>query len=557
MSAVRLKIAEFIGANSALDKSAALGLIEAPKNPAHGDFALPVFSLAKVEKKNPNDIAKAMADALNAVKPAWIGSFEALGGFLNIRLSPSFYQDQLGEAFAAAGARYGSADWAKGKRVVIDYVSPNLAKPLHIGHFRASVIGQSIRGLAETQGFEVTGLNHLGDWGIQFGYLIWGYRSWASEYDFENKPFDSLYNLYVRVKNVKKDTPEFAELEAGGREVFRRMEAGEPEVLAIWEKFRQITLAENDKVLAALNIHHDLILGESFYNDKLAELEERLRQLSLLIESDGALGVCVEENKFCLLRTSTGTSVYAARDLASAFYRHDRLGADEILYVVGNEQKDHFKMVFQVLAKMGEGWVKDMHHIGFGLYLNNGKKISSRDGGTLTINELIETATEKALTIAGDPERARKLAMAAIIFNDLSADRNGDVEFDWDRVLNLEGGGPALLSSVERASQILAERGGESAASFAAPLTSKEETELVRLLLELQDTMTLAYVTYQPSILAQYLWRLSRAYNAFQQAQLLPKDSPDKARAASQLYLTRIARDAMKEGLRILNIGTY
>jgi arginyl-tRNA synthetase len=559
-----VKIAEFVSSNSALEKPSVLSLLEAPKNPAHGDFAIPVFTLAKTEKKNPVEIAAAMAEKLNAAKPDWIQAFEPAGGYLNIRLSGKIFQEQLQAAYSAEGAKYGASNWAKDKKVVIDYVSPNLAKPLHIGHFRASVIGQSIRNLAQTQGFTVTGLNHLGDWGIQFGYLIWGYKNWAKQFDFEHKPFESLYELYVRVKYESSDkdrdgnTKEKNQvLEAGGREIFRMMEAGDPEVLAVWEMFRKITNDENDKILALLNIKHDLVLGESFYNDKLAELEGRLRKLGLLVNSDGAQGVCLSNDKFCLLRTSAGTSVYAARDLASAFYRHDVLGADEILYVVGNEQRDHFKQVFEVLSKMGEGWVQDMHHIGFGLYLNNGKKISSRDGGTLTIEELVTTATAKALEITKDPVRARKLAMAALIFNDLQSDRNGDVEFDWERLLNLEGGGPAILASAERAGQALKERGAEGADGFQATLATKEEIELGRILLEFQENLTLAYVTYQPSVLAQYLWKLSRAYNAFAQAQMLAKDSPDKARLASQMYLTRIARDVMKEGLRVLNIDTY
>lgn len=568
ISAIKVKIAEFVGSNTALDKGSVVSLLEAPKNPAHGDFAIPVFSLAKAEKKNPAEIAAAMAEKLNAIKPDWIQAFEPAGGFLNIRLSGAIFQEQLQSAYSVEGAKYGNSNWAKDKKVVIDYVSPNLAKPLHIGHFRASVIGQSIRNLAQTQGFTVTGLNHLGDWGIQFGYLIYGYKNWAKDYDFANKPFESLYQLYVKVKKVAKkpeegkpesdaDKKAREELEAGGRELFRRMEAGDSEVLAIWEIFRKITNDENDKILALLNIQHDLVLGESFYNDKLADLEDRLRKLSLLVASDGAQGVCLNEGKFCMLRTSAGTSVYAARDLASAFYRHDVLGADEILYVVGNEQRDHFKQVFEVLAKMGEPWVQDMHHIGFGLYLNNGKKISSRDGGTLTIEELVTTATAKALEITKDAVRARKLAMAALIFNDLQADRNGDVEFDWERLLNLDGGGPAILANIEKATQALKERDGEKAAGFQATLVTKEEIELTRVLLEYQETMTLAYITYQPSVLAQYLWKLSRAYSAFAQTQMLPKDSPDKARLASQMYLTRIARDVMAEGLRVLNIEPY
>jgi arginyl-tRNA synthetase len=554
ISAVKLKLAEFISSNSALDKAFALSTLEAPKNPAHGDFSIPVFGLAKAEKKNPVEIAAALAEKLNSMKPAYIAGFEAVGGFLNIRIAPEMVQDQLHESYSAKGAQFGSAEWAQGKRVVIDYVSPNLAKPLHIGHFRASVIGQSIRNLAQTQGFEVVGLNHLGDWGIQFGYLIWGYQQWASEYDFKNKPFDSLYQLYVR---VKKEAQPGTELETGGREVFRKMEAGDKEVLAIWEMFREITMTENNKVLAALNIQHDLVLGESFYNDKLKYLEDRLRKLSLLTESDGALGVCVNDNRFCLLRTSAGTSVYAARDLASALYRHEELKADEILYVVGNEQRDHFKLVFEVLGKMGETWVKDSHHIGFGLYLNNGKKISSRDGGTLTIDELIATATERALKIEPDPARARKLAMAALIFTDLSTERNGDVDFDWERVLNMEGGGPAIMASIERASKALSERGGEEANAFSTALNAKEEVELARLLLEYQEVTTQSYVTYQPSILAQYLYRVARAYNAFAQTQMLAKDAQDQSRLASQMYLTRIARDVMAGGLKILNIEPY
>lgn len=554
-SQIKQAIATVISSAGILNAPLIAKSLEIPKKSGFGDYALPLFALAKEKGQNPMKFTQDLAAQLNAERPDWISEFSAVAGFLNIRLNPAYVQSVLEQAYLLHGSAMGHSHWANGKVVVLDYVSPNLAKPLHIGHFRASVIGQAIRGLAESQGFRVIGLNHLGDWGIQFGHLIWAFQHWGTEYDFTNQPFESLYQLYVR---VKKEAPENKELEVGGRDVFRRMESGDPEVLKIWERFREITLFENQKVLDRLGIHHDLVLGEAFYNDHLPALEADLKARGLLIEDAGALGVCVEGGKFCILRTQTGTSVYAARDIASAVYRQQELHADQVLYVVGNEQKEHFQNVFQILDRMGLEGREHFHHIGFGLYLSGGKKVSSRDGGTLTIQELIDAVIERTKQIlrpdiADRDQVALQVGLGALIFNDLSTERNHDVDFTWERVLNLDGGAPYIQSTIARARATLEK--SPPAQKFSAPLNSPDEVELMKLLLGYQETLTSAYTEYQPSGLTHYLFRVARAYNSILQVYAEDRAASPEVEQ-SRLFLARVVSDVLQDGLSILNISS-
>lgn len=557
---IKLNIAADVAKELGVTAEEILPLIQTPKKPEHGDYAIPVFAFAKKQGERPDLFASKISSSPNLVSNPLISELTPVAGFINIKLSPTAIQKSLEQSYRQFGAKMGHATWADSKTVVIDYVSPNIAKPLHIGHFRAAVIGQAIRNLAETQGFKVIGLNHLGDWGIQFGYLIEAFKRWAPEYDFENKPFESIFELYVRSKKEIATNPEF---EARGREHFKKMEIGDAETLAIWQKFRKITLDEDQKILDLLRIEHDVVRGEAEYNGDLPKMEENLRSRGLLTESEGAQGVCLDGGKFCLLRTKAGTSVYAARDLVSAEYRKNVLKADESLYVVGNEQKEHFELLFKVLEKMGVPWVNELKHVGFGLYLKDGKKVSSRDGGTMTINELIASTieqvaahfSEKSPDLQDRMVVAKQVALGALIFNDLSGDRNNNVSFIENASLNLDIGGPAIQRSAVRGRTILEKYGENQPVSFGAQLNGADEIKLMSQLLDFQEVLTKAYVNHQPYMLAQYLTEVAKTFNAYvQKTPIIDVGNPEVER--SRVMLVKITLDVLVEGLRVLNIET-
>jgi arginyl-tRNA synthetase len=319
---------------------------------------------------------------------------------------------------------------------------------MHIGHLRATAVGQAIRNLAETQGYDVIGLNHLGDWGVQFGKLAWAFREWGSEYDFAGQPFKSLFDIYVRFHEEAEKNPE---LEAKGSLVFKELEQGSRDVEEIWKMFVKISLVEYQRLWDLLGVKHDLVRGESFYNDRLKPVEEMLEKKGLLKESEGAVVVDLgEEMPPCLIRKSDGASLYATRDLASAMYRMTELKADLNLYVVGFDQSLHFKQVFKVLELAGFDWVKNCHHISFGLYrFKEGLKMSTRKGNVIFLEDVLTQAIDRtseliavknpSLTVEQRNSIARDVGVGAVIFGDLVFDRVKNVEFDWDRILSFDG----------------------------------------------------------------------------------------------------------------------
>jgi arginyl-tRNA synthetase len=319
-------------------------LLESPKQAGHGHVALPVFAWAKEFKKAPPVLAQEIAAQANANKPAGLEKAEAMSGFVNFTFEKKFVQDLLAREILGKRGRVGFSEAGKGKKLVIDFSSPNVAKPMHIGHLRASVIGQCIVNLARAQGYEVVGLNHLGDWGVQFGKLAWAYMHWGKEYPFKEKPFESLFKLYVRFHDEAEKNPG---LEAEGSKVFKRLEDGDPQIRDLWKMFVDISLADYQRIWNMLGIKHDLVRGESFYNDRMKPVEDELQKKGLLEESDGAMIVRLGDDMApCLIRKADGASLYATRDLASALYRMNELKADLNLYVVGVDQTLHFRQVF-------------------------------------------------------------------------------------------------------------------------------------------------------------------------------------------------------------------
>jgi arginyl-tRNA synthetase len=568
-----------VGADAAMSVEQIEAAIERPKKLEHGHLAWPLFPLAKILRRPPPALAAQFAaliqDLIAAGDPKCqklgLAQAVAVGGFLNLTICDEAFQDRLIRAVRASlrndplASTLGNSDVGKGRRLVIDYSSPNVAKPMHVGHLRATVIGQAIRNLAQSQGYEVIGLNHLGDWGVQFGKLAWAYRQWGHEYDFEGKAFPSLFAIYVRFHEEAEKRPE---LEALGSAEFKKLEDGDPELQAIWKRFVQISLEEYQKVWDLLGVQHDLVRGESFYNDRLQAVESMLEQKKLLVLSDGAFVVPLgDDMPPCLIRKSDGASLYATRDLASAIYRREELKADLNLYVVGFEQSLHFKQVFKVLQLCGYDWVEGCHHVAFGLYrFKEGVKMSTRKGQVIFLEEVLRQAIERTREIIqtknpnlSEDERARvaeEVGVGAVIFNDLLFDRSKNVEFDWDRILSFEGdSGPYVQYMHVRCASLIKKfeaAGLRPNLEEVSVLSSAEERELIRQLMSFDEVLESSFAGFRPNVLAQYLLEVCAAFSRFyHEHRILDEAEPIRG---SRMALVECTRVILARGLRLLSI---
>lgn len=560
LTVLRSKVAEALTAVG-VDPRTTAGSLEVPKRSGHGHLAMPVFALAKQMKVAPPVLAAELAEKMTKLQRPEFSRIEAVQGFVNFHFQTRLVQDLLMNTVKNEGDGIGGSRSGAGKTMVIDYSSPNVAKPMHIGHLRATVIGQAIVNLARNQGYKVIGLNHLGDWGVQFGNLAWAYLHWGKEYDFANQPFDSLYRLYVRFHTESETN---AELAKAGAEMFLRLEEGDAEITKIWQMVVDISLKEYSRLWKLLGVQHDLVRGESFYNDRLKPAEALLEKSGLLVESDGAMVVRLDDENMapCLIRKTDGASLYATRDIASAIYRHDELKADLSLYVVGAEQTLHFRQVFSVLKRLGYAWVKDAHHISFGMYrFKDIGKMSSRKGNVIFLEDVLGRAIEMVKTIIADKnpnlenadQVAEQVGVGAVIFNDLMNDRVKNVEFDWDKVLDFEGdSGPYVQYCHVRCTSLIKKFGKPVDMSMPAELNSPEEQDLIRQLLAFPDTAKSAFENFKPHIVATYCLDLCRLFSQFYTKHRILGE--EAGVAASRMALVAATRLVLGRGLRLLNI---
>ena len=549
-------------------------VLEQPKNLEHGHLAFPVFSLAKLMRQGPPPIAAKIAthlqtlvDGNQVAQELGLEKALAVGGYVNLTFSGLALQNRLFAAIRDSKGKLGYSLDGKGKKIVIDYSSPNVAKPMHVGTLRATVIGQAIRNIAETQGYEVIGLNHLGDWGVQFGKLAWAYQKWGDQYDFKNAPFQSLFDLYVKFHDEAAKNPA---LDAEGSLVFKRLEQGDKEIEKIWKMFVDITLVEDQKLWDLLGVKHDLVRGESFYNDRLKPVEDLLEKKGLLQESEGAMVVPMgDDMPPCLIRKSDGASLYATRDIASAIYRKNELGADLCLYVVGVDQTLHFKQVFKVLDLAGFEWAKECHHISFGLYrFKDGVKMSTRKGNVIFLEDILKQAIERTAELiekknpqlpAGERAQiATDVGVGAVIFGDLVFDRVKNVEFDWDRILSFEGdSGPYVQYMHVRCQSLLrkyAEKTGGQAPKLnpTRVMNEKDERELVRLLFSYDEILEASFRGFRPNILAQYLLEVCGVFSRFYHNNRILGEAEEVE--ASRMALVAATQAVLQEGLAKLSI---
>ena len=494
-----------------------VGLLEKPKHEELGDLAFPCFILAKELKKSPQLIAAEMAEKLEC---DYISHIQVVGGYVNIFLNQQQAANDILSMILQQQHAYGTVKRKKGT-VVIDFSSPNIAKPFSMGHLRSTVIGQALANIAEKNGYTAVRINHLGDWGTQFGKLIVAYKRWGNQSMIEKSPIQELLKLYVKFHELAEQDEALNEQ---ARAIFKALEDGDQESLSLWEWFREESLKEFKSIYDLLNIQFDSYAGEAFYNDKMDQVIQELTDKSLLTRSNGAYVVELDNNSPCLIKKTDGATLYATRDLAAAMYRMETYKPEKIYYVVGNEQSLHFNQLFQVIDKMGYSWAKDLQHVPFGMMLKEGKKMSTRKGKVVLLAEVLEEAVataknnieEKNPSLENKDQIAKEVGVGAVIFNDLKNQRMNDVEFSLNQMMNFEGEtGPYVQYAIARIYSIL-EKGDFSLENSDVTAFSDEKAwPTIKLLGQFPNTIFKAYEESDPSQIAKFALLAARAFNKY------------------------------------------
>lgn len=528
-------------------------MLERPANSKLGDFALPCFPFAKILRKSPIAIAEEITSSLT--HPS-IRKAEAVNGYVNIFLNRTAITDDLLHMVLDKSATYGSSDEGNRGVVTIDLSSPNIAKPFSMGHLRSTVIGNSIALLLEKNGYQPVKINYIGDWGTQFGKLLTAYRKWGSEEDVRQAPIKTLLKLYIRFHEEAEADPS---LNDEGRAAFKALEDGDADALALWEWFKTESLKEFQRIYDLLGVTFDSYNGEAYYNDKMEPVVQELENKGLLVESDGAMVVEMEDDMPpCLIKKSDGATLYATRDLAAAIDRKNKYDFVKSIYVVGNEQSLHFTQVKKVLDKMGHDWATDIVHVPFGLILQGGKKMSTRKGKIVLLEEVLKEAIalaqknieEKNPALANKTEVADAVGVGAILFSDLKQHRKHDIEFDLESMLQTEGEtGPYVQYAHARANSILRKAGATN--TFAINEVNDHEWNIVKQLDQFPQAVKRASDELDPSAIAKYAVDLAQAFNSFYgNVQVLSDESHKQYRIA----LTKCVVIVLKEALRLLGM---
>ncbi len=540
-----------------------LAMLERPPQEEKGDIAFPCFQAGKISKRSPVSISGEIAQKLQNHLETDFQWIRQLGPYVNFRLSASAAFDIVREV-KKKGAAFGRSEIGHGQKVLIEYSSPNVAKELHIGHFRNTILGQSLNNIYKATGFETISVNHLGDWGSQFGRVAWGFQQYGNETELEKDPLNYLTRLYVQVSQEEETNPTIAK---EARLLFKKIENKDPELTKLWKRFRELSIEGLDQVYERLGVSFDHYIGESFYIDKIDALVTSLREKGLLTHSEGAQVVMLGENTPpCLVITGDGTTLYATRDLAAAIYRHGHFKFDHCLYVVGNEQQLHFQQVFAVLKMLGYSWADSLEHVNYGLYRFKDGKFSTRKGKVILAEEVLNEARDKALEIINqkNPDLKNKdfvaetVGVGAVVFNDLSTDRSKDVEFDWAKVLDFEGDtGPYLMYSYARACSILRQAGEKGLEpklpEKSAVLASSEAAlSLMKQFGRLGAALEGAQRLNKPSIVANYAIDLAKAFSGFYRQVKVLDASATKEETAEKLGLVVAFRQVLTNTLGLL-----
>ena len=559
----KTKIAEEISNAININKEELEGYIEMPKDSKNGDYAFPCFRLAKELKKAPPMIANEIKEKIK-IDEELIEKVEVAGGYLNFYIKKEKLANEVLKEMEET-KEYGKMDIGNGKNVVIDYSAPNIAKPFHIGHLRSTVIGAALYKIYKYLGYNVIGINHLGDYGTQFGKLIEGYKLWGNEYNIDENPIEELTKIYIRINNLCKEDEKVLE---ACRDNFKKLEDKDPYCVELWEKFRKASLKEFQKVYDLLGSKFDSWNGEAFYSDKMPEVIEKLEKTGKLVESQGAKVVDLEDkgiNTPCIIIKSNGSTTYATRDLAAILYRARTYDFDKALYVVSYEQTLHFKQVFEVAKLLGidEKYTNGLEHVSFGMVQLPAGRMSTRAGNMIKLEDLLQESIDRAKKIIEEKnpdleekeETAKKVGVGAVIFNDLANSRIKDEIFDWNTALNFQGEtGPYIQYTYVRTKSVLEKAG--KLPSFkeikVENLLDEYSQEVLKLIYNFDDILIQVTKKEEPSILSRYLIDLAKAFSSFYNENKIIVDDKDVQNA--RVFLTYSVGQVLKIGAGLLGM---
>lgn len=533
--------------------------IEIPPKPEMGDFAFPCFRLAKTMHKAPNMIAADIKEAIGDVD--YLDRIEVKGAYLNFFVKTEVFVKSMIEA--ANSENFGGSDIGEGKNICLDYSSPNVAKNFHVGHLRTTIIGNSLYKIFSKLGYNAIRINHLGDWGTQFGKLIVAYKAWGSKEAVEKDGISELMKLYVKFHEEADKNPELVD---EARAWFAKMEHGDEEALSIWQWFKDISLVEYKRTYDLLGVDFDYYLGESFYRDKCQEVVDKITEAGLLKESEGAMIVDLSEYDMapCIITKKDGSSIYATRDLAAIFYRKKTYNFCKCLYVTGQEQKLHFAQVFKVVELLGNEWAKDqLVHIPYGLVSLEGAKLSTRNGNIIYAEDILHDAIEKSLEIITEKspnlenkeEVAKMVGVGSVLFNDLYNQRIKDVSFSWDKVLNFDGEtGPYVQYTHARCSSVvrLAENFDPSNEVDFSVITEPDAIFLLKEINRFPKVVLDAADKYEPSIVARFSVDVAQAFNKFYNSTRI--NVPEENIKNARVMLTYLTKKTLSDALELLGI---
>lgn len=537
--------------------------IEIPPDNSMGDYAFPCFRLAKELKKAPQVIASELKEKIEDENEL-LNKVEVAGGYLNFYINAETLIKNTINEMDSKKENYGKSDIGENKTILVEYSSPNIAKPFHIGHLRNTLIGHSLYNIYKFLGYNTIGINHLGDYGTQFGKMIEGYKLWGQEYNIEENPIEELTKIYVRINDLCKEDENVLE---ACRNNFKKLEDGDKYCVEIWNKFKDLSLKEFNRIYNILGVKFDSLNGEAFYSDKMDEIVKLLEKSGKLIESEGAKIVDLEDKKMgvCMIKKSNDSTTYATRDLAAILYRARTYDFDKCLYIVAYEQNLHFKQVFEVAKLLGidNKYINGLEHVPYGMVHLKSGKMSTREGNVIKVNDLLEEAVtrvekiieEKNPNMENKHENAKKIGIGAITFSNIGTTIIKDQIFDWNDVLNFNGEtGPYIQYTYVRTKSVLnnIEKIPSVEKIEIEELNNKEAIKVIKLIYNFQDTVIQSADKNEPSILARYLIDLSKAYSSFYNEYKIMSDNETEKNA--RIYLTYITGITLKIGMGLLGI---
>ena len=562
MISFKQEIAKMIAQTIEVDKQELESYIEVPKISTNGDFAFPCFRLAKTLKKAPQAIAEEIKEKIK-IDENIIEKVEVAGGYINFYINKKTLAKEVIEAISQTN-EYGKSSLGNGKNIVIDYSAPNIAKPFHIGHLRSTVIGGALSAVYKYLGYNVTGINHLGDYGTQFGKMIEGYKMWSNEYDIENDPINELTKIYIRINNLCKEDEEVLNR---CRDNFKKLEEGDEYCTQLWNRFKDLSLKEFQKVYDLLGTKFESWNGEAFYSDKMDEVIEILEKSGKLKDSQGTKIIEMKDKNIAplIVVKSNGSTTYATRDLAAILYRTRTYDFDKALYVVSYEQALHFRQLFEVAQYLGipEKQLKGLEHVQFGMVQLKTGKMSTREGNVIKLEELLNESIKRAGQIIEEKnpdledkeEIAKKVGIGAVVFNDLANNRIKDEIFDWDEILNFQGEtGPYIQYTYVRTKSVIEKAGGVPTIEHLNfdVLTDEYSKNVLKLIYNFEETLIQVTDKNEPSILSRYLIDLAKAFSSFYNENKIIVDDKDVQNA--RVYLTYAVGQVLKIGAKLLGI---